>query len=60
LCLHGNWSDPLIYSLWAEQNAAFDKASAALPIPGHRVRIPATGANFTIEAIWYSASESTY
>jgi predicted alpha/beta hydrolase len=56
--LHGNWSNPLINSLWAEQTAAFDKALAALPIPGQRVRIPAAEGNFTIEAIWYGASSS--
>ena len=56
--LLGNWSNPLINSLWDEQTKAFDKAIAALPIPGRRIRIPATEANFTIDAIWYSASES--
>ncbi|PIG88685.1 hypothetical protein AARAC_000480 [Aspergillus arachidicola] len=55
---HGNWSNPLINSLWAEQIKAFDKGIAALPIPGKRIRIPATKGNFTVEAIWYSASES--
>lgn len=50
---HGNWSDPLINSLWAEQTAAFDRALAALPTPAERVRIPAAGSNFTVEAIWY-------
>jgi hypothetical protein len=58
--LHGNWSNPLINSLWAEQTEAFNKALAALPIPGRRVRIPAIGANFTIEGIWYAASESKH
>ncbi|KAJ4303524.1 hypothetical protein N0V90_002420 [Kalmusia sp. IMI 367209] len=56
--LHDNWSNPLINILWLEQTAAFDKALAALPIPGQRVRIPATEGNFTIEAIWYAASEN--
>ena len=56
--LHGNWSNPLINSLWVEQTAAFNKGLAALPIPGKRIRIPATKGNFTIEAIWYSASEN--
>ncbi|RAK98753.1 hydrolase psoB [Aspergillus ibericus CBS 121593] len=56
--LHGNWSNPLIDSLWAEQTAAFDKAMAALPVPGQWVRIPAQKGNFTIEAIWYGASDS--
>ncbi|KAI9903997.1 hypothetical protein N3K66_000526 [Trichothecium roseum] len=51
--LHGNWDNPLIYSLWEEQIAAFDKATAALPVPPTRVQIPAD--NFTVEAIWYSA-----
>ncbi|TLD09584.1 hypothetical protein E2P81_ATG10229 [Venturia nashicola] len=52
--LHGDWSDPLINELWDEQLCAFDKAIAALPIPGQRLQIP--GDNFTVEAIWYSAS----
>ncbi|KAJ5570465.1 uncharacterized protein N7459_009895 [Penicillium hispanicum] len=56
--LHGNWSNPLINSLWAEQTKAFDKGIAALPIPGQRVRIPAAKGNFTVDAIWYSASTS--
>ena len=29
-----------------------------MPIPGERIRIPATKSNFTIKAIWYDASES--
>ncbi|KAF7553072.1 hypothetical protein G7Z17_g3919 [Cylindrodendrum hubeiense] len=56
--LHGNWSNPLIKSLWVEQTAAFDQGLAALPIPGERIRIPATNSNFTVEAIWYAASTS--
>lgn len=56
--IHRNWSNPLLTSLWGEQTAAFDKGLAALPIPGERIRIPATDGNFTIEAIWYGASES--
>jgi hypothetical protein len=58
--LHDNWSNPIINSLWVEQTEAFNKALAALPIPGRRVRIPAIEANFTIEAIWYAASESKH
>lgn len=54
--LHRNWSDPLIETLWEEQTAAFNKAIAALPIPGERIRIPAPEGNFTVEAIWYGAS----
>ncbi|OQD77129.1 hypothetical protein PENDEC_c003G00736 [Penicillium decumbens] len=56
--LHGNWSNPLINSLWAEQTAAFNKAIAALPVPGKRIRIPAKEGNFTIEAIWFGAPNS--
>jgi pimeloyl-ACP methyl ester carboxylesterase len=52
--LHGDWSNPLIYSLWDEQLCAFNKAISALPIPGRRLSIPAD--NFTIEAVWYSSS----
>ena len=48
---HGNWSDPRINDYWVEQTAAFDKGLAALPVPGHRLQIPAD--NFTVEAIWY-------
>lgn len=58
--LHGNWSNPLINSLWIEHIEAFDKGIASLPIPGKRIRIPATEGNFTVEAIWYSASESKH
>ncbi|TVY47130.1 20-hydroxy-prefusarin hydrolase FUS2 [Lachnellula cervina] len=54
--LHNDWDNPLITSLWAEQTAAFNAAIAALPIPGQRVRFPATKGNFTIDAIWYAAS----
>lgn len=57
--LHGNWSDPLIYSLWAEQTNAFNKGMASLPIPGERVQIPAADGNFTVEAIWFGASKDT-
>lgn len=54
--LHRNWSNPLLTSVWAEQTAAFDKAIASLPVPGQRIRIPATEGNFTVEAIWYAAA----
>jgi pimeloyl-ACP methyl ester carboxylesterase len=56
--IHQNWSNPDIITLWAEQTSAFNKAIAALPIPGERIRIPARKQNFTIEAIWYGASTS--
>lgn len=58
--LHGNWSNPLISSLWKEQTKAFDKAIAALPIPGERVQIPSPKGNFTVEAIWYASSEGRH
>lgn len=54
--LHGNWSNPLIDSLWIEQTAAFDKAIAALPVPGQRLHISASDGSFIVEAIWYAAS----
>ncbi|KAK5119184.1 hypothetical protein LTR85_007798 [Meristemomyces frigidus] len=35
--LHGNWSDPRIYSLWEQQLASFDRAIALLdPVPAER------------------------
>ena len=52
--LHDDWNDPLIYTLWDEQKACFDKAIATLPIPGKRIQVEAD--NFTVEAIWYAAS----
>ncbi|KAJ3548240.1 hypothetical protein NM208_g1115 [Fusarium decemcellulare] len=55
--IHRNWSNPLIKTVWDEQTAAFDKALAALPIPGKRIKIPSVERNITVEAIWYSASE---
>ncbi|MDI1492949.1 MAG: hypothetical protein OHK93_004733 [Ramalina farinacea] len=56
--IHQNWSNPDIMTLWAEQTSAFNKAIAALPIPGKRIRIPARKQNFTIEAIWYGAAST--
>jgi len=35
--LHGNISDPRLYSLWDSQTAAFDKAISLLPVPGERI-----------------------
>lgn len=52
----GDWSDPRIDAIWAEQTAAFDKGLAGLPIPGERVRIPSAEGNFTVEAVWYATS----
>ncbi|KAL8781423.1 MAG: hypothetical protein Q9213_006006 [Squamulea squamosa] len=54
--LHGNPDNPLINYFWEEQIAAFDKAMAALPVPGQRLQIPAD--NFTVEALWFPASQS--
>jgi len=57
--IHRDWNNPLINAVWDEQTAAFDKAIAALPIPGKRVQIPSPGSNITVEAIWYAASEDS-
>lgn len=55
--IHRDWSNPLIETVWDEQTAAFDKAIAALPIPGKRIKIPSSEYNITVEAIWYAASD---
>lgn len=55
--IHRDWNNPLIKTVWDEQTAAFDKAIAALPIPGKRIQIPAPDSDLTVEAIWYAASE---
>lgn len=55
--IHRDWNNPLIKTVWDEQTAAFDKAIAALPIPGKRIQIPSPDSNLTVEAIWYAASE---
>jgi pimeloyl-ACP methyl ester carboxylesterase len=47
-----DWEDPRINDYWNEQRAAFDKAIAALPVPGIRVEVPAD--SFNISGIWYS------
>ncbi|KAH6685435.1 Alpha/Beta hydrolase protein [Plectosphaerella plurivora] len=57
--IHRDWNNPLIATIWDEQTAAFDKAIAALPIPGMRVQIPSPEGNLTVEAIWYSASTNS-
>jgi pimeloyl-ACP methyl ester carboxylesterase len=51
-----DWNDPRINSYWEEQQEAFDKAIAALPVPARRIAIPTDG--FTIEAIWYPHSNN--
>ncbi|KAI0472538.1 alpha/beta-hydrolase [Xylariaceae sp. FL0804] len=53
--LHGNWSDPRIYSLWDQQTAAFNSAIALLPIPGERVTLQADG--FEVPAIFYGCGQ---
>lgn len=55
--IHRDWNNPLVKTVWDEQTAAFDKAIAALPIPGKRIQIPSHGSNLTVEAIWYAASD---
>ncbi|KAL9073660.1 MAG: hypothetical protein Q9157_004652 [Trypethelium eluteriae] len=50
--LHANWSDPRINEYWALQTECFDKAIAALPVPGQRLTLPAQG--FNVEAIFYA------
>jgi pimeloyl-ACP methyl ester carboxylesterase len=55
--LHGNASDPRIYSFWAQQIDAFDSAIALLPVPGKRVTIGAE--NFSIPTIYFKAAGPT-
>lgn len=54
--LHGNISDPRLYSLWDSQTAAFDKAISLLPVPGERINIQGNG--FQIPAIFFSPPNS--
>ncbi|KAF7560635.1 hypothetical protein G7046_g3499 [Stylonectria norvegica] len=56
--LHGNISDPRIYSLWNSALADFDSAIALLPVPGVRVNITAENGNFTVPIIYYGAEDS--
>ncbi|XXG97506.1 DNA-dependent ATPase mgs1 [Hypoxylon texense] len=51
--LRGNWNDPRIDSLWAQQLAAFDSAIALLPVPGERVTLQGDG--FEIPAIFFGS-----
>ncbi|KAH8698855.1 2,6-dihydropseudooxynicotine hydrolase [Talaromyces proteolyticus] len=51
--LHGNWSDPRIYSLWDQQLAAFNSAIALLPTPGERVVLKGNG--FDIPIVFYGS-----
>lgn len=50
--LHGNWSDPRIDDYWKLQTECYDKALAALPVPGERLNLQADG--FTVPAIFYA------
>ena len=52
--LHGNWSDPRIYTLWDEALAAFNAAMGLMAVPGERVTLHAKDDNFTIPAIFFS------
>jgi hypothetical protein len=56
--LHGNWSEPRINDFWARQAYCFDRALAALDVPGKRVQIPA--GRFQVEAIYYSVDTSRF
>jgi pimeloyl-ACP methyl ester carboxylesterase len=51
--LHGNASDPRIYSIWDKHAAAYNSAIALLPVPGERVTLHAKNDNFTIPAIFF-------
>jgi hypothetical protein len=49
--LHGNQSDPRIYSLWAQQTELFNQAISTLPVPGIRKNLTADG--FEVPIIFY-------
>ncbi|KYK61299.1 hypothetical protein DCS_02441 [Drechmeria coniospora] len=49
--LHGNTSDPRIYSLWEAALDDFDRALELLPTLAQRVRVSAN--NFTVPVIFY-------
>jgi hypothetical protein len=52
--LHGNISDPRIYSLWNSMLSDFDQGLGLLSIPGERKNV--TGPGFDIPIIFYKAS----
>lgn len=52
--LHGNLSDPRIYTLWDSALADFDSAISLLDIPAQRYNI-SSPAGFTIPVIFYKA-----
>ncbi|XEV01647.1 hypothetical protein FSHL1_006934 [Fusarium sambucinum] len=51
--LHGNQSDPRIYTLWQKQNESFTKAVNLLPRPPTFVQLKAK--NFTVPAYFFPA-----
>ncbi|CRG91953.1 hypothetical protein PISL3812_09007 [Talaromyces islandicus] len=51
--LHGNWSDPRIYSLWDKQLSAFNSALSLLSVPGERIVL--NGDGFDIPAVFYGS-----
>ncbi|KAJ5775818.1 Alpha/Beta hydrolase protein [Penicillium nucicola] len=52
--LHGNQSDPRIYTVWDKQKVAFNKAVGLLSRPGTFVELKADG--FTVPAYFYPAN----
>jgi pimeloyl-ACP methyl ester carboxylesterase len=59
--LHGNLSDPRIYSLWDQQLTSFNKAMALQPIPGERFTVKAPNSSigaFESIGIFFKASAS--
>ena len=49
--LHGDPTNGWINETWAHQKALYDKAMAAMPVPGQRLTLPSDG--FDIYAIYY-------
>jgi pimeloyl-ACP methyl ester carboxylesterase len=60
--IHGNQSDPRIYSLWDQQLASFNNAIALLrPVPGERFTVKAANSSvgpYEIPGIFFKASTS--
>jgi pimeloyl-ACP methyl ester carboxylesterase len=60
--LHGNQSDPRVYTLWDQQLASFNKAIALLkPVPGERFTVKAANSSvgpYEIPGIFFKASAS--
>lgn len=51
--LHGNQSDPRIYSLWDKHLQTFDQGMKLMKMPGKRITIP-TKSGFSVPAIFFS------